>query len=200
MNGNDSLREQLRLADVELVQIVDAGMQQAVERSGARLACYRGCAVCCFGPFPITLLDARRLQRGLAALEEVDGDAAAAIRERAVAAANKLAPSFPGDPDTGVLADDVDEATFAAQHANLACPALDPVSGACLLYEHRPIACRTYGPPLRLDGEDLPPCPLCFKGASAHEIDRARVTVETRSLHTQCDVPAERTLIAYALL
>ena len=25
------------------------------------------------------------------------------------------------------------------------CPFLDPAAGACLVYEHRPVACRTYG-------------------------------------------------------
>ncbi|HEY0566332.1 MAG TPA: YkgJ family cysteine cluster protein, partial [Terriglobales bacterium] len=99
-----------------------------------------------------------------------------------------------------VLTHSVDEAEFAGRHANLACPALEPDSGSCLLYEHRPIACRTYGPPLRLDGEDLPPCPLCFKRASADEIEHARVEIDTRTLEAPSDVPEGRTLIAYALL
>jgi Fe-S-cluster containining protein len=200
VNQSNSTAGDVRLAEAELVQIVDAGMREAVERSGAHLACYRGCAVCCFGPFPITWLDAQRLQRGLTELDSADRDAAAAIRDRARAAVASFADFFPGDVGAGVLPESFDEADFAGHYANVACPALDPDSGACVLYEHRPIACRTYGPPLRLEGEDLPPCPLCFRHASAEEIECARVEVETRTLNAETAVPEGRTLIAYALL
>ena len=103
--------------------------------------------------------------------------------------------AFPGDARSGSLEDDIDEAAFAAMHGNLACPALDAKSGACLLYEYRPIACRTYGPPLRLNGEALPACPMCFKRANTEAIEAARVVLEIPE--EQDDKP--RTLIAFAL-
>ena len=183
-----------------LIQIADAAMAEAARRSGEHLACHPGCAVCCFGPFPITQLDAIRLRYGLALLAEADPQCADELRLRAQAAASKLSQDFPGDLSTGTVCLTHDEvADFAAQHADLACPALSPDSGACLLYEHRPIACRTYGPPLTIDGEDIPPCPLCFKHAEEAEIESARVLLNLADCKAEIEGEDSRTLIAFAL-
>jgi len=50
------------------------------------------------------------------------------------------------------------------------CPALDPQSGACDLYQYRPMTCRVFGPPVRNEGGGLGICELCFHGASDDEI------------------------------
>jgi hypothetical protein len=47
---------------------------------------------------------------------------------------------------------------------NPTCPALDPGSGACVLYDWRPLSCRTFGPPVRVAREDLPPCECASAG------------------------------------
>jgi Fe-S-cluster containining protein len=49
------------------------------------------------------------------------------------------------------------------------CPALDPVTGHCELYESRPMTCRVFGPPVRSE-DGLGVCELCFHGASEQEI------------------------------
>ena len=54
-------------ADQTLVQIVDAALASAANRSGTHLTCHPGCSPCCHGVFEITALDADRLRRGLAA-------------------------------------------------------------------------------------------------------------------------------------
>ena len=55
---------------------------------------------------------------------------------------------------------------FFNRTAAVACPNLND-SGECMVYEHRPLACRTFGLPLR-DGDrylgDV--CELNFNGAS----------------------------------
>jgi Fe-S-cluster containining protein len=182
----------------QLVQIVDAAMAEANARAGAHLACYPGCAVCCFGPFPVTQVDAERLHRGLLQLESSESKTAREIRERAAEAIHRMSRDFPGNPASGTLRlAPEEEGAFAAQYSDLACPALSPQSGMCLLYEHRPIACRTYGPPLLLNDEKLPPCPLCFKRASSEDVEDARVSLEIGDESDQADVP--RTLIAFAL-
>ncbi|HSL22100.1 MAG TPA: hypothetical protein VK886_11230 [Vicinamibacterales bacterium] len=50
--------------------------------------------------------------------------------------------------------------------------------GTCDLYDSRPVSCRTDGPPVRIGGQDLPPCRLCFTSAAPHEIERARVEID----------------------
>src|ERR1700686_1500125 len=60
------MRTSLPAADQKLVQIVDAALAQTARKSGDWLACRKGCTQCCFGPFPISQLDAVRLRKGLA--------------------------------------------------------------------------------------------------------------------------------------
>jgi Fe-S-cluster containining protein len=44
------------------------------------------------------------------------------------------------------LPDAVRQAIFARiEKSTRVCPFLDPAAGNCLIYEHRPVACRTYG-------------------------------------------------------
>jgi len=93
-----------------------------------------------------------------------------------------MASDFPGNAGSGVL--DEDETArdlFFERHERLPCPALDPDTGCCDLYEARPLSCRTFGPPVRLDGEPLPPCILCFAGAPAQTVEACRITLDLAS-------------------
>jgi Fe-S-cluster containining protein len=166
----------LERADERLLRVLDADLAEAARRAGDRLACRPGCSACCIGPFPITRLDVRRLRRGLERLAGVDPGRAEDVRLRARAAVAALFESYPGDAASGRL--DADEArldSFFERHAGLACPALDPVSGRCELYEWRPVSCRTYGPPVRFGDEASPPCDLCFVGADDAIVEACRV-------------------------
>jgi len=49
------------------------------------------------------------------------------------------------------------------------CPALNPETGNCELYESRPMTCRVFGPPVRSE-DGLGVCELCYQGASDEEI------------------------------
>jgi Fe-S-cluster containining protein len=200
----------LRAADRRLLAVVDGALAEAARRSSGRLACRGGCTDCCIGPFPITALDAARLRDGLSALESRDAEAAARVRARARASREVLASDFPGDPETGTLADrDDDEPRrerFFARHGALPCPALDPASGLCELYVHRPLSCRTFGPPMRIEGTDLPPCELCFVDSPPSEVEAARTRLDTHELEAPLVEELERksgprgeTLVAFAL-
>jgi Fe-S-cluster containining protein len=194
--------------DRALLRRVDEALAEGARRAGPHLACRLGCTECCVGPFPITALDGRRLAEGLAALDARDPQAAAGIRQRAEAARRALRRGFPGDGATGRLGEDERaRERFFAQHEALPCPALDPGTGACLLYDARPLSCRSYGPPVRIGREDLPPCRLCFVGAGALEIERCRVPVDPhgledrllRKLDADGVAVGPETLVAYSL-
>lgn len=197
MRGKDSAR-----SDRRLLQVIDDAMTEAARRAGDRLACRPGCTGCCHGPFPINGLDTARLRRGLADLAAHDPGRAAAIIERARALLPLLAPGFPGDAATGALADDDAADAYFERHAALPCPVLDLQTGRCDLYAHRPLSCRTFGPPVRIGDADLPPCDLCFQGSSPEEVEACRVEpdphgVEDRLVRRfQAD---EETLIAFAV-
>ena len=155
----------------ELVQIVDAALASATQRGGHHLACRPGCSQCCIGVFPIAQQDAARLRVGLEILQRTDPDKAARIRERVAASVARLEPWFPGDAASGVLSEDYESAILFEEFANdEPCPVLDPEAGTCDLYEHRPILCRTFGPPMRTPEDNLGTCELCFIHASTDEI------------------------------
>lgn len=176
------------VSDAALLHDLTATFAEAAERAGDWLVCGPGCSKCCYGPFPVTPLDAQRLQRGLARLEEQDPELAKRVRARAAEARDRLAAGFPGDPHSGRLGSEIELPqldAFFKKHEALACPVLDPASGRCNLYDHRPVACRTYGPPLGFGDERAPHCPLCFVGADDGEIERCRVQPDADGLEQE---------------
>jgi Fe-S-cluster containining protein len=195
-------------ADRLLLTVIGSALNEAARRAGPHLACRLGCTECCFGPFPINQLDAWRLREGLSQLETRQPARAARIRERAHRAATQMAAAFPGNPDTGLLGgDERAEAEFCERFAALPCPLLDPETGACDLYDARPLSCRTFGLPVRIGGEDLPPCRLCFSSAGQAEVEACRVEVDPDGVEAAILADYEagggaagQTLVAYALL
>jgi Fe-S-cluster containining protein len=173
----------------DLLPIIDAALASAAERADAQLACRPGCHDCCIGVFAITQLDVERLRDGLnAAPAEVD----ARIRDRAADARSRLSASFPGDPATGQLFTEPEhEAAFADFANDDPCPVLDPATGTCELYAARPIACRTFGPPVRDAEGHLTVCELCFIDASAEEVARCEMAQDWRALEADQILQAE---------
>ncbi len=175
----------LPAGDQKLVQIVDAAFADAAQRSGEWLLCRPGCTQCCIGVFEINQLDATRLKQGMAELKKNDPQRAIRVRERARESVKRLRQEFPGDALTGVLGEDEDAQAVFEDFANDApCPALDPESGTCDLYAHRPMTCRVFGPPIRSEG-GLGVCELCFHGATADEIASCEMRVDPGGLEAK---------------
>jgi len=197
--------------DQALIQIVDAALADAASRSGDWLACRPGCTQCCIGVFAINVLDAARLQEGLAHLEQAEPERAKRVRQRARDSAARLSAEFPGNAKTGILAAEVfkrgskAERRFADFANDEACPALDRETGLCDLYSSRPMTCRTFGPPVRAQ-DGLGVCELCFEGASDEEIAACEMIVDPDDLESQLLISMkngrgsdEQTLVAFAL-
>ena len=169
--------------DRKLLATIDAAMDEASRRAGERWGCGPGRTDCCMGPFPINLLDARRLQAGLRELERDDPQRAAAVRARAREAVEQWTQDFPGDVASGLLSDEnLDVQDFCDAHQSMPCPALDPDNGRCTLYAHRPWTCRTFGPPTRVGDEPLPACRHCFAPCSSEETEQLRVEPDPEGL------------------
>ena len=190
-----------------LVQIVDTAVADAYQRGGHHLVCKPGCSQCCIGVFPIAHEDAARLREGMATLTQTDSERAARIRTRIAESLTRLDPWFPGDLTTGILNEDHEAAILFEEFANdEPCPVLNPITGTCDLYEHRPILCRTFGPPMRTEENNLATCELCFIHASTEEIAACELdpTIPTQeqasnqAYNTAHNLHGQ-TLIAYAL-
>jgi Fe-S-cluster containining protein len=197
----------LPVADSQLVQIMDAALVKAARRAGPWLVCREGCTQCCYGAFAINPLDALRLKSGMETLRTADPALAAEIRRRAQSWIDENKAEFPGDTETGLLGNsDADKARFEDFANEAACPALDPATGRCDVYAFRPMTCRVFGPPVRIDagpedGEALGHCELCFIGASPAEIAACEMPVphelEAKLLN---EIGQEgETLVAFAL-
>lgn len=179
-----------------LVEIVDAAMADAVRKSGAWVVCKPGCTPCCIGPFPITQLDALRLWDGLRILGRQDPDRAARLIERARESAARLARQFPIDTLGRVLDEDDDAA------GDEPCPALDPATGLCDLYDARPITCRTFGPAVHWGSGAVGACELCYAGATDEQIVQCRVEIDPGGLEARLVDEMEdrgQTIVAFAL-
>ena len=194
-----------------LIQIVTTALTSATLRSGPHLVCHPGCSQCCIGVFPIAQQDAARLREGLTLLNQTDPQKSQRIHQRVAEALTRLDPWFPGDRATGILHEDHEAAILFEEFANdEPCPVLDLDHGTCDLYEHRPILCRTFGPPMRTPGDEgeinLATCELCYIHASTGEIavcelDPTIPALEEAS-NTAWDAAHQthgQTLIAYAL-
>jgi Fe-S-cluster containining protein len=194
-----------------LVQIVDTAVADAYRRGGHHLVCHPGCTQCCIGVFPIAQQDAARLREGLAILTQTDPERSNRVRTRVQDSLTRLDPWFPGDLTTGILNEDHEAAILFEEFANdEPCPVLDPATGTCDLYEHRPILCRTFGPPMRTPGHDretnLATCELCFIHATTEEIAACELdpTIPAQEAASNEAFNAAhnlhgQTLIAYAL-
>lgn len=190
--------EQIHARDGELIQIIESAVAESARRSGSWVVCRPGCTPCCLEPFAITWLDAQRLRRGLEGLNAADPLRAEAVRLRAVGYAAAIAPVYPGDPATGALHD---EDAMPAGWEDQPCPALDPASGLCDLYDARPITCRVFGAATRIDNGAVGACELCYEGATDEQISACATVAdpngEEQALLAERSQP--NTIVAFAL-
>jgi Fe-S-cluster containining protein len=175
---NPRVVELMGLDDL-LVAEIDGALSVGTAAAGSHVVCRVGCTACCIGLFDISALDAARVLRGLDQLRDLRVCAATALVERAHNQWHAVAGRFPGDAATAVLDDEpVARERFFAEMAQVPCAALDSDSGACQLYHHRPLACRSFGLPVRIGAELLPPCSLNFAHAAQAEIAAAAVEID----------------------
>jgi Fe-S-cluster containining protein len=194
----------LPTGDSFLVQIMNSAFADAAKRAGEHLVCRQGCTQCCHGSFAINPLDALRLRGGMDMLRATEPELAAEVEHRAQMWIVEHEAGFPGDFQTGILGDSrLDQEKFESFANEAPCPALDPETGRCDVYEWRPMPCRIFGPPVRMgDGGALAHCELCFKGASTAKVAASEMTVpfdiEAELLE---EIPSKgATVVAFALL
>ena len=143
----------------EILDHADAFFHRVAKEQPEQLQC-KGCSLCCYGLFEIGAADVAVIAEGLDQLHP-------ARRQMIVRRAAEIVETT-GHPDLRDCTPREKEA-FLHRTASTACPNLSD-DGRCMIYEHRPLVCRTFGLPLR-DGNryvgDV--CDLNFRTASDHE-------------------------------
>jgi Fe-S-cluster containining protein len=144
----------------EILERADAFFRQVADTQPQNLQCGRGCSLCCYGLFEIGAADIPVLADGLKRLHP--------MRRRMIVrrAAEVIASTKHPNLRERTAAE---KAAFLNGTASIPCPNLDD-TGACMVYEQRPLVCRTFGLPLR-EGDryigDV--CELNFTGVSDQE-------------------------------
>ncbi len=126
----------------DILHRADSFFRSVAESQPQHLQCGRGCSLCCYGLFEIGAADIAVLAEGLAQLHPMR-------RRRIVRRAAEIVATSK-HPNLRECSP-VEKAAFFDRTASTACPNLSE-SGECMVYEHRPLVCRTFGLPLR-DGD-----------------------------------------------
>src|SRR5262245_8699362 len=133
---------------------IDDWFKTIREKYSTHMQCDKGCAMCCHGLFDISLADAVGVAEGFAALSP---DTKTQVLHRAETLQSSIGLHLMdrNDPRTDEVAD-----SFAEPPG---CPMLGP-SNECLIYDHRPLACRLEGLPMvdKHDGLFADWCELNF--------------------------------------
>ncbi len=148
----------------EILTAADRFFSKVAAEQPAALACRLGCTLCCHGLFEISAADVSTVAQGLEALAPEQRHAVVARAEAAIA---KTA-----HPVLRECAAEEKEAFFA-RGDDVPCPFLGD-AGACMIYENRPLVCRTFGLPIR-DGANFlgEECELNFTASSLEEREAA---------------------------
>lgn len=128
---DDDYKKVLNRADQHFASVMAAQPQN--------LQCGAGCSLCCYGLFEIGSGDVPVIAEGLVNLHP-------ARRGMIVRRAVQIVESS-AHPNLRECTPEEKEAFFERTQST-PCPNLDE-KGLCMMYEHRPLVCRTFGLPLR---------------------------------------------------
>lgn len=117
----------------------DAHFASVMATQPQNLQCGAGCSLCCHGLFEVGSGDVPLLAEGLEKLDPLRRKEVIA-RSLAIVEAN----SHPNLRDCSPA----EKEAFFERTTSTPCPNLDE-SGRCVMYESRPLVCRTFGLPLR---------------------------------------------------
>ncbi len=196
--------------DAELLRILDQSFAHSAAAAGEHLVCKPRCTQCCHGAFRINSLDAARLHAGMTELRATNPDLAASLEVRATQWLTDNAENYPGHAHTGILGtSEEDLAAFDDFVPDAPCPALDTTTGLCDIYAWRPMTCRVFGPPVRVDATEygasesntpaFAHCELCFTDATEDEI-RACELIVPHELEAELVSDPSETIVAFVLL
>lgn len=152
-----------RVADDDyrtILERADRHFADVLRSQPQNLQCGAGCSLCCYGLFEIGSGDVPLIAEGLEKLPP-------ARRKKVIRRAQEIVDSS-DHPNLRECSPAEKEAFFERTQAT-PCPNLDD-AGLCMMYESRPLVCRTFGLPLREDRSYLGDvCELNFTAASQQE-------------------------------
>jgi Fe-S-cluster containining protein len=143
-----------------VLQHADEFFDAVMRSQPQNLQCGRGCSLCCYGLFEIGSADVVLIAEGLAKLHAARR--AMVIRRAVEIVATSRHPNLRD-------CSPIEKEEFFDRTASTPCPNLND-SGECMIYDDRPLVCRTFGLPLRNGARYLGDvCDLNFNDATQQE-------------------------------
>jgi Fe-S-cluster containining protein len=143
-----------------ILERADGFFAKVSREQGQHLQCGRGCTFCCYGLFEIGSGDVAVIADGLSRLHPMR-------RAMIIRKAEEIIESSK-HPNLRECSPKEKEAFFD-RTSSTPCPNLSD-SGECLIYDSRPLVCRTFGLPIRDGGKYIGDiCDLNFNEATAAE-------------------------------
>ena len=128
-----------------LVDKADSAFQKMIKEHGPCIKCERHCSDCCHAVFGLFLIEAAYLKQHFDRLES-KAVREALLRcndtERAIKRLEIMQQRYEDDPRMQA---------YVLSRGRIRCPLLDEKQD-CILYAHRPITCRVYGIPTKIQG------------------------------------------------
>lgn len=144
----------------DILERADQHFDSVMRTQPQNLQCGRGCSLCCHGLFEIGSGDVPLIAEGLEKLHPMR-------RRKIIRRALEIvkASSHPNLRECSPA----EKEDFFERTQSTPCPNLDD-GGACMIYEQRPLVCRTFGLPLREGARFIGDvCELNFRDASVRE-------------------------------
>jgi Fe-S-cluster containining protein len=129
-----------------LVDKAEAAFKEMKEEHGACIKCEPHCSDCCHAVFGLFLIEAAYLKEQFDKLTDEEKRAALLRCERAEKSLERLQNmlrAHEGDPQMQA---------YVMSRERIPCPLLNEDQD-CILYPHRPITCRVYGIPTKIQGK-----------------------------------------------
>jgi Fe-S-cluster containining protein len=129
-----------------LVDKAEAAFKEMKEEHGACIKCEPHCSDCCHAVFGLFLIEAAYLKEQFDKLTDEEKRAALLRCERAEKSLERLQnmlQAHEGDPQMQA---------YVMSRERIPCPLLNELQ-ECILYPHRPITCRVYGIPTKIQGK-----------------------------------------------
>ena len=148
----------------EILTAADRFFSRVALEQPAALSCRLGCTICCHGLFEISAADVSSVAQGFESLTPAERET---VLRRAETIVDRTR-----HPVLRECSLEEKEAFFDRTDA-IPCPFLGD-AGACMIYEARPLVCRTFGLPIRNGPEFLgEECELNFTTATREEREAA---------------------------
>lgn len=129
-----------------LVDKADAAFQEMEKEYGGCIKCERHCSDCCRAVFGLFFIEATYLKQQFDQLSEEEMKAGllrSNQAERDLKRLEKMLQAHEDDPNMQ---------SYTMARERIRCPLLDE-SQDCILYPYRPITCRVYGIPTKIQGK-----------------------------------------------